>query len=178
MRISDWSSDLCSSDLHKQIVKDSTISGQGLADYIVTFRKPGENAEPVSGCFDEWHGEGDGPDPSKFTTSTDGRNWYSIEVWQRYASPVWMDINQSRTLQYRGGRDSDDERHISPLQLDVIERCIDLWSNPGDTVLPPFLGIGSEVYCAARMGRKGIGIELKPSYFAQRSEEHPSELQS
>src|SRR3546814_13434439 len=87
MRISDWSSDVCSSDLrtksirllHKQIVKDSTISGQGLADYIVTFRKPGENAEPVSGCFDEWHGEGDGPDPSKFTTSTDGRNWYSIE---------------------------------------------------------------------------------------------------
>src|SRR3546814_17070503 len=79
MRISDWSSDLCSSDLHKQIVKDSTISGQGLADYIVTFRKPGENAEPVSGCFDEWHGEGDGPDPSKFTTSTDGRNWYSID---------------------------------------------------------------------------------------------------
>src|SRR3546814_15045905 len=75
--------------------------------------------------------------------------------------------NQSRTLQYRGGRDSDDERHISPLQLDVIERCIDLWSNPGDTVLTPFLGIGSEVYCAARMGRKGIGIELKPSYFAQ-----------
>ena len=153
--------------LHKQIVKDSTVSGQGLADYVVTFRKPGENPEPVSGCFDEWHGEGDGPDPSKFTTSTDGRNWYSIEVWQRYASPVWTDINQTRTLQYRGGRDEKDEQHISPLQLDVIERCIDLWSNPGDTVLTPFLGIGSEVYCAVEMGRKGIGIELKPSYFAQ-----------
>lgn len=153
--------------LHKQIVKDSTISGQGLADYVVTFRKPGENPEPVSGCFDEWHGEGDGPDPAKFTTSTDGRNWYSIEVWQRYASPVWTDINQTRTLQYRGGRDEKDEVHISPLQLDVIERCIDLWSNPGDTVLTPFLGIGSEVYCAVEMGRKGIGIELKPSYFAQ-----------
>lgn len=153
--------------LHKQIVKDSCISGQGLADYVVTFRKPGENPEPVSGCFDEWHGEGDGPDPSKFTTSTDGRNWYSIEVWQRYASPVWTDINQTRTLQYRGGRDEKDEQHISPLQLDVIERCIDLWSNPGDTVLTPFLGIGSEVYCAVEMGRKGIGIELKPSYFAQ-----------
>ena len=153
--------------LHKQIVKDSTVSGQGLADYVVTFRKPGENPEPVSGCFDEWHGEGDGPDPSKFTTSTDGRNWYSIEVWQRYASPVWTDINQTRTLQYRGGRDENDEQHISPLQLDVIERCIDLWSNPGDTVLTPFLGIGSEVYCAVEMGRKGIGIELKPSYFAQ-----------
>jgi hypothetical protein len=153
--------------LHKQIVKDSTISGQGLADYIVTFRKPGINPDPVSGCFDEWHGEGEGPDPAKFTTPTDGRNWYSIEVWQRYASPVWSDINQTRTLQYRGGRDEKDELHISPLQLDVIERCIDLWSNPGDTVLTPFLGIGSEVYCAARMGRKGVGIELKPSYFAQ-----------
>ena len=153
--------------LHKQIVKDSCISGQGLADYVVTFRKPGDNPEPVSGCFDEWHGEGEGPDPAKFTTPTDGRNWYSIEVWQRYASPVWTDINQTRTLQYRGGRDEKDEQHISPLQLDVIERCIDLWSNPGDTVLTPFLGIGSEVYCAVKMGRRGIGIELKPSYFSQ-----------
>jgi hypothetical protein len=153
--------------LHKQIVKDSTISGQGLADYIVTFRKRGENPEPVSGCFDAYYGDSDGPDVTKYTTNTDGRNWYSIEVWQRYASPVWLDINQTRTLQYRGGRDQKDEQHISPLQLDVIERCIDLWSNEGDTVLTPFLGIGSEVYCAARMGRKGIGVELKPSYFAQ-----------
>ena len=78
-----------------------------------------------------------------------------------------MDIRQTRTLQYRQGRDEADEQHISPLQLDVIERCIDLWSNPGDTVLTPFLGIGSEVWCAANMGRKGIGIELKPSYFEQ-----------
>lgn len=153
--------------LHKQVVKDSTISGQGLADYIVTFRKPGDNPEPVAGCFDAYHGDGEGPDFTKYTTATDGRNWYSIEVWQRYASPVWMDIRQSRTLQYRGGRDENDELHISPLQLDVIERCIDLWSNPGDTVLTPFLGIGSEVWCAASMGRKGVGIELKPSYFAQ-----------
>lgn len=152
--------------LHKQIVKDSTISGQGLADYVVTFRKPGENEEPVSGCFDRYSGT-DEPDRAKFTTPTDGRNWYSIEVWQRYASPVWTDINQTRTLQYRGGRDEKDEQHISPLQLDVIERCIDLWSNPGDTVLTPFLGIGSEVFCAVQMGRKGIGCELKPSYFAQ-----------
>lgn len=153
--------------LHKQIVKDSTISGQGLADYVLTFRKPGENPEPVSGCFGQWVGEGDGPDYGKYTTATDGRNWYSIEVWQRYASPVWSDINQTRTLQYRAGRDEKDQRHISPLQLDVIERCIDLWSNPGDTVLTPFLGIGSEVYGAVEMGRKGIGIELKPSYFKQ-----------
>ncbi len=153
--------------LHKQIVKDSTVSGQGLADYIVTFRKPGENPEPVAGCFDRYVGESVGPDRSKYTTPTDGRNWYSIEVWQRYASPVWLDINQTRTLQYRSARDEKDEVHISPLQLDVIERCIDLWSNPGDVVLTPFLGIGSEVYSAVEMGRKGIGFELKPSYFVQ-----------
>ena len=153
--------------LHKQIVKDSTISGQGLADYVVTFRKPGDNPEPVAGGFDQWIGEGDGPDPAKYTSKMDGRNWYSIEVWQRYASPVWTDINQTRTLQYKSARDEKDEQHISPLQLDVIERCIQLWSNPGDTVLTPFLGIGSEVYCAVEMGRKGVGIELKPSYFCQ-----------
>ena len=153
--------------LHKQIVKDSTISGQGLADYVVSFRKPGENEDRVAGCFHRYIGEGEGPDKNKYTTATDGRNWFSIEVWQRYASPVWTDIRQGRTLQYRGGRDAKDEQHISPLQLDVIERCIDLWSNPGDTVFTPFLGIGSEVYAAVQSGRKGIGCELKPSYFAQ-----------
>lgn len=153
--------------LHKQIVKDSTVSGQGLADYVVTFRKPGDNPEPVAGCFSQWIGEGDGPDYAKYTTATDGRNWYSIEVWQRYASPVWSDIRQTRTLQYRGGRDEKDIVHISPLQLDVIERCLDLWSNPGDTILTPFMGIGSEVFAAVEMGRKAIGIELKPSYYEQ-----------
>jgi len=154
--------------LHKQIVKDSTMSGQGLADYVVTFRKPGENDAPVSGGFDRFVGDEEfEPDRSKYTTMDDTRNWYSIEVWQRYASPVWSDIRQTRTLQYRGARDEKDEQHISPLQLDVIERCIDLWSNPGDTVLTPFLGIGSEVYGAIEMGRKGIGFELKPSYFKQ-----------
>lgn len=153
--------------LHKQIVKDSSMSGQGLADYVVTFRKPGENAEPIAGGFDMWVGEGDGPNISKWTEKHDTRNWYSIEVWQKYASPVWDDIRQTRTLQYRGGRDAKDEQHISPLQLDVIERCIALWSNPGDTVLTPFLGIGSEVYGAVEMGRKGIGFELKASYFNQ-----------
>ncbi len=154
--------------LHKQIVKDSAMSGHGLADYICVFRKPGENAERISGCFDEFIGDPQfEPDRSKYTTAMDSRNWYSIEVWQRYASPVWMDINQTRTLQYRGGRDEDDEQHISPLQLDVIERCIDLWSNPGDVVFTPFLGIGSEVYGAVEMARFGVGVELKPSYFAQ-----------
>ena len=154
--------------LHKQIVKDSALSGQGLADYVVTFRKPGDNAEPISGCFDHFVGPPDlEPSRAKYTSNEDTRNWYSIEVWQRYASPVWMDIRQGRTLPYQMGRDEDDEVHISPLQLDVIERCIDLWSNPGDTVITPFMGIGSEVFCAVEMGRKGIGIELKPSYFRQ-----------
>ena len=154
--------------LHNQMVKDSTMSGQGLADYVVTFRKPGENENPVSGGFDQYIGEpSDDPDRSKYTTPMDSRNWYSIEVWQRYASPVWMDIRQTRTLQYRGGREEADEAHISPLQLDVIERCIDLWSNPGDRVLTPFLGIGSEVYSAVEMERFGIGFELKKTYFDQ-----------
>ena len=164
--------------LHKQVVKDSTVSGQGLADYILTFGKPGENAEPVSGMFDSFVGTGldvsrEAYDKHAAETRAAGREpwpfdmWVSVLVWQRYASPVWMDIDQTRTLQYRGGRDEKDEQHISPLQLDVIERCIDLWSNPGDVVITPFLGIGSEVFGAVEMGRFGVGFELKPSYFAQ-----------
>lgn len=163
--------------LHKQIEKDSSMSGQGLADYVVTFRKPGENIEPLSGGFDQYIGTGLDISREAYDRDIASRGgsefswtyekWASILVWQRYASPVWSDINQSRTLQYRGGRDEKDEAHISPLQLDVIERCIDLWSAPGDVVLTPFLGIGSEVYGAIEMGRRGIGFELKPSYFAQ-----------
>lgn len=154
--------------LHKQVVKDSAMSGQGLADYVVTFRKPGDNPERVDGGFDQFVGDPTcEPDRAKFTSKDDRRNWYSIEVWQRYASPVWMDINQSRVLAYQGGRAEDDEKHISPLQLDVIERCIHLWSNPGDVVFTPFMGIGSEVYSAVEMGRFGLGIELKPSYYVQ-----------
>lgn len=164
--------------LHKQVMKDSAISGQGLADYIVTFRKPGENPEPIAGPFERFCGDGldisrEAYDRHAAETRADGRTpwtfeqWRSVYVWQRYASPVWSDIRQTRTLQYRQGRDEKDELHISPLQLDVIERCIDLWSAPGDVVLTPFLGIGSEVYGAVTMGRRGIGFELKPSYFRQ-----------
>lgn len=157
--------------LHKQMEKDSTISGQGLADYIITFRKAGKNDAPVQGKLEYYIGEGNAPEPVenrlKRQSREDAERWYSIEVWQRYASPVWMDINQTRTLQYRSARDEKDEQHISPLQLDVIERCIHLWSNPNDVVFTPFMGIGSEVYGAVEMGRKGIGIELKPSYFRQ-----------
>ncbi len=189
--------------LHKQITKDSCVSGQGLADYVVVFRKPGENPEPVAGMFDEYHGAPALENPSdktktgrdftqgldisrsaydrhKAIVEADGGKvwpfdmWVSVLVWQRYASPVWMDIDQTRTLQNkrwnpdaRDERDANDEQHISPLQLDVIERCIDLWTNPNDVVLTPFMGIGSEVWASVNMGRKGIGFELKPSYFAQ-----------
>lgn len=164
--------------LHKQLCKDSSLSGQGLADYIVTFRKPGDNDIAISGELD--HYAGDAVDVSRAAydiqaaaTIADGREpwpykrWVSIMTWQRYASPVWTDIRQTRTLQYRSARDEKDEQHISPLQLDVIERCIDLWSNKGETVLTPFMGIGSEVYCAMDMGRKGLGFELKASYWRQ-----------
>lgn len=129
--------------LNKQKNKDSCMSRQGIPDYLVTMRKPGENTEPVS--HDNDH--------------------FPISVWQRYASPVWMDVNPSRTLQYKTAKENEDERHICPLQLDVIERGVDLWSKPGDVVLSPFAGIGSEGYVAVSKGRRFVGIELKPSYF-------------
>lgn len=172
--------------LHKQILKDSTISGMGLADYIVSFRKPGDNEDAVSGGFDMWAGDDsldvsmEAYDRHRKVTEAEGRKawpfetWRSILIWQRYASPVWSDIDQTRTLQNKrwnpvaqDERDEKDEQHISPLQLDVIERCCQLWSAPGETVLTPFLGIGSEVYVAAQMGRKGIGFEIKETYFDQ-----------
>jgi hypothetical protein len=142
--------------LHKQIVKDSCMSRQGIPDYVCTFRKPGENPEPVAGEFDHFAGD-------QSTFRSEGR--FSIDVWQRYASPVWMDINPSNTLQYTTARDEEDERHICPLQLDVIERCLQLWSNPGDVVLSPFAGIGSEGYVSVTQGRRFVGVELKPSYY-------------
>lgn len=146
--------------LHKTIVKDSAMSRQGIPDYLVTMRKPGDNPVPVAGGFTEFVGE-DGPRPGADKTRT------SIDIWQRYASPVWMDINPSRTLQKESAREDKDERHICPLQLDVIERALQLWSMPGDTVLSPFTGIGSEGYCAVKMGRKFVGFELKESYYKQ-----------
>jgi hypothetical protein len=140
--------------LHKQVKKDSCMSRQAIPDYVVTFRKPGVNQDPVAGEFDHFAGV-----PFR------GEGNLSIDIWQRYASPVWSDINPSNTLQYRSARDSKDERHICPLQLDVIERCLQLWSNPGDTVLSPFAGIGSEGYVSIKQQRKYIGVELKDSYF-------------
>jgi hypothetical protein len=131
--------------LHKQIKKDSCMSRQGIADYLVTMRKPGENPERVS-----------------HTDAT-----FPVELWQKYASPVWMDIDAGDTLQYMSAREQEDERHICPLQLGVIRRGLELWTNQGDTVLSPFAGIGSEGYVAKQMGRRFVGVELKESYWKQ-----------
>lgn len=131
--------------LWKQLKKDSAMSRQGIPDFIVTMRKPGDNPERV--------------------THTDES--FPCNVWQKYASPVWMDINQSDTLQRKSAREDKDEKHICPLQLEVIKRCIELWSNPNDIVLDPFAGIGSTPYVALRMGRRGLGVELKESYYEQ-----------
>lgn len=144
--------------LHKQIVKDSAMSRQGVPDYLVTMRKRGDNPEPVAGRLSDFRGE-HGPRLSGDETRD------SINIWQRYASPVWMDINSSDTLQFRHARDNEDERHICPLQLDVIRRGVQLWSNPGDVVLSPFMGIGSEGYVALELGRAFVGFELKSSYY-------------
>lgn len=133
--------------LHKQVKKDSAMSRQGIPDYLVTMRKPGDNPEPVI------HTGKDDDMP--------------VNMWQQFASPVWMDIDQSDTLQHRSARENDDEKHICPLQLGVIRRAVKLWSNPGDTVLSPFMGIGSEGYVSLQMGRRFIGAELKRSYFDQ-----------
>ena len=144
--------------LHKTIRKDASMSRQGIPDYLITMRKPGVNDEPVS------HGD-DLP----------------VSLWQRYASPVWMDINPSNTLQHRSAREHDDEKHICPLQLEVIERALHLWTNHGDVVLSPFAGIGSEGYVAVRDGRRFVGVELKGSYYEQacknlREAENPAQV--
>jgi hypothetical protein len=154
--------------LHKQIVKDSAMSRMAVADYVVTMRKPGDNPELVAGPFMTYHGN-DPTMPSDDPETHVGHiaSSYSVKVWQRYAEPVWMDIDQSDVLTHRTAREERDERHISPLQLTVIRRCVDLWSNPGDVVFSPFAGIGSELYVAIEMGRRALGAELKASYFRQ-----------
>lgn len=157
--------------LHKQVVKDSAISRQGIPDYLITMRKPGINEEPIEGKLAEYIGEnnskiGKGKLRKEHTTNEINLDLtFSIDVWQNYASPVWMDINPSNTLQFRLAREHDDERHIAPLQLDVIHRALQLWTNPGDTILDPFAGIGSSGYEAVHMDRKAILIELKKSYY-------------
>ncbi|MBU6231542.1 site-specific DNA-methyltransferase [Patescibacteria group bacterium] len=146
--------------MHKQLCKDSAMCRAGIPDYLVAMRKPGENPEPVAHeCGLSWF-HGDDPPHVK-----DGV--LSHNIWRRYASPVWMDIRQSHTLNKNKARDERDEKHICPLQLDVIARGLTLWSNPGDVILSPFCGIGSEGYQAVKMGRRFLGVELKYSYYRE-----------
>jgi len=121
------------------------MARQGIPDYLVTMRKPGENAKPIAHTKEE----------------------FPVQRWQQYASPVWMNINPSDTLQHRSAREHNDEKHIAPLQLQVIRRALELWTRPNDLVLSPFAGIGSEGYCALEMGRRFVGVELKASYWRQ-----------
>lgn len=130
--------------LHKTVRNNATMSRQGIADYLVTMRAPGDVVDKVA------HGDE-----------------IPVEEWQKLASPIWTDINPNDTLQYRSAREHDDERHICPLQLEVIRRGIRLWTNPGDVVLSPFAGIGSELYVATELGRRAVGVELKASYYEQ-----------
>lgn len=141
--------------LHKTVRNNASMSRQGIPDYLVTMRAPGEPDERVT------HEPAD----------------YPVEKWQRVASPIWMDIDPQDTLQYRSAREHDDERHICPLQLEVIRRGIDLWTNPGDIVLSPFAGIGSEGYVALQMRRRFVGIELKASYYQQAARNLKAALQ-
>ena len=131
--------------LHKSVCENASMCRQGIPDYLVTMRAPGEAPERVKHSSDE----------------------YPVDKWQKVASPVWMDIDPNDTLQFRSAREHDDERHICPLQLEVIRRGIELWTNPGDVVLSPFAGIGSEGYVAIEMGRRFVGVELKRSYYEQ-----------
>ena len=164
--------------LHKQICKDSSMCRQGLPDYLVTMRKPGENPELIAHPegFDSYIGE-DEPEGAKIERpQPDAEKYekkekynevpvYSHQVWRKYASPIWMDIRQSNTLNGKSAREEQDERHICPLQLDVIARGINLWTNENDIVLDPFAGIGSSNYVALKMGRRTIGVELKENYY-------------
>lgn len=157
---------------HKQIVKDSAMCRMGIADQILAFRKDGDNPKPVENKYGLTEYHGSRPIPKELSRYVDwkgeqGINKRSHWIWQQYASPIWGDIQQTKVLPYKKGKEEDDERHVCPLQLQVIERCLALWSAPGDVVLSPFLGVGSEIYTAVKNGRKGIGIELKKSYYRQ-----------
>ena len=158
--------------MHKQIVKDSSLCRVALPDYVLTFRKKGTNKTPINHPLGLSRYVGDRPVPTDLKNKF--RDWKNPKtnklshwIWQQYASAFWDDIRIGRVLPYKPAKDKDDEKHVCPLQLDVIERCLILWSNPGETVLTPFMGVGSEVYTAVACGRKGIGVELKRSYYRQ-----------
>jgi DNA modification methylase len=152
---------------HKQIVEDSARCRVGIPDYLCTFGKPGDNPEPVShkpSGLTRYIGKRE-DEPKAERRDNPKTNKYSHFVWQRYASPIWMDIDPGDTLQFESAREDEDSRHICPLQLTVIRRAVELWSNPGDIVWSPFAGIGSEGYVAIQEGRRFIGSELKESYW-------------
>jgi hypothetical protein len=152
--------------LHKQIKKDATMSRVGIPDTVLVFRKDGDRDDPVShyGSYNEML---NACKTDNLDQAIEEMRILDVETWQRYASPIWMDIDQSDTLNARVARQEEDEKHLCPLQLGVIQRLVHLYTNPGDTVLTPFLGIGSELYQSVKMGRKGIGFELKESYYHQ-----------
>ncbi|MDF5755800.1 DNA methyltransferase [Spongiactinospora sp. TRM90649] len=157
---------------HRTIVDDSSRCGVASADYLLVFRRHGDTAVPISHPvgLTEYAGERQPPAELLRYRGWEGKqteNRYSHWIWRQYASAFWDDVRLDRVLPYREARDEEDEKHVHPLQLDVIDRCLVLWSNPGERVLTPFMGVGSEVYSAVRAGRYGIGAELKPSYYRQ-----------
>jgi DNA modification methylase len=157
---------------HCQLVEDSSLCDVASADYLLMFRREGENQVPVGHPQGLQRYAGARPIPSELMkyrnwTGKQTENRYSHWIWRQYASAFWDDVRLERVLPYKASRDAEDEKHVHPLQLDVIERCIVLWSNPDEVVLTPFMGVGSEVYAALINGRKGIGVELKPSYYRQ-----------
>jgi DNA modification methylase len=157
---------------HKQVVEDSSLCDVASADYLLIFRKHGKNPIPITHPIGLTSYAGSRPIPSDVLpfrgwTGKQTENRYSHWIWRQYASAFWDDVRIDRVLPYQASKEPDDEKHVHPLQLDVIERVIVLRSNPGETVLTPFMGVGSEVYGAVINGRKAIGIELKASYYKQ-----------
>jgi DNA modification methylase len=157
---------------HKTIVEDSSRCSVASADYLIVFRKVGKNPVPIAHPHGLMEYAGERKMPAELLKYRGWKgnqieNRYSHWIWRQYASAFWDDIRLGRVLPFKQARDGEDEKHVHPLQLDVIERCLVLWSNPGETLLTPFMGVGSEVYAAIVNGRKGIGMELKPSYYRQ-----------
>jgi len=157
---------------HKTVVDDAAYAGVASADYLLIFRKAGENTAAIHNPTGLDYYAGECPIPPELHEfrgwkGDQKQNRYSHWIWRRYASSVWDDIRMQHVLPYEDSRDPDDEKHVHPLQLDVIDRCITLRSNPGEVVLTPFMGVGSEAYSAVSLGRKAIGAELKPSYYRQ-----------
>lgn len=157
---------------HRTIVEDSSRCSVASADYLLAFRKKGENPIPIAHPTGLLTYAGTREIPPEILnrkgwTGNQIENYYSHWIWRQYASSFWDDVDIGRVVPFKESKDEDDEKHVHPLQLDVIERCVVLWSNPGEIVFTPFMGVGSEVYGAVELGRKGIGVELKESYYKQ-----------